>query len=55
MPIYEYYCSLCDKTFERFHNMNFKGEFKCDKCQKVIERILSSSYVYPNGFKYKEK
>ena len=44
MPIYEYRCSDCEKTFSRLQKIGAgTGGVKCPKCEsEKVERLLSS-------------
>ncbi|MFH1069679.1 MAG: zinc ribbon domain-containing protein [Candidatus Glassbacteria bacterium] len=53
MPIYEYQCTDCGKTFEVLQRMNEKPELKCNSCDgSNIQRVLSpGSFVFKgSGF-----
>lgn len=40
MPTYEYECTKCGYTFERFQNINDKHLTKCPKCSKKVKRLI---------------
>jgi putative FmdB family regulatory protein len=44
MPIYEYRCNECKKTFSRLQKIGAGSDgVKCPKCEsKKVERLLSS-------------
>ena len=42
MPTYEYECSDCKHSFEKFQNMNDKPLTKCPECGKKIKRLIGS-------------
>lgn len=39
--IYEYGCKNCNNVQEEVHGMNDTPEIKCNKCQTVMERIIT--------------
>jgi len=44
MPIYEYYCTECGKTFEKLHKTgDEKNNLHCPNCKTDdVKRVLSS-------------
>lgn len=44
MPIYEYRCKTCDRTFEQFRSIRqAEDDIQCPNCRsEEVERILSS-------------
>jgi putative FmdB family regulatory protein len=40
MPIYEFHCKKCDKTFERLVPMG-RSQEKCSKCGVLAEKMIS--------------
>lgn len=40
MPTYEYECTKCGYTFEKFQNINDKHLTKCPKCSKKVKRLI---------------
>jgi len=49
MPIYEYMCKGCGKSFEILQGIDETPELSCEKCDgKDIERVLS-----PGAFVFK--
>ena len=49
MPIYEYMCNSCGKSFEVLQGINETPKLKCSKCNGTdIERVLS-----PGAFVFK--
>jgi len=40
MPTYDYKCSKCEHTFERFHGINEKPEIKCPLCGEKAEKMI---------------
>ena len=63
MPIYEYMCNSCGKTFEVLQGISDTPELSCEKCNgKDIERVLSpgafvfkGSGFYATDYKKKEQ
>ena len=64
MPIYEYYCEVCNSNFEVFkkiYKKPFKECIKCNKSSKVVKLFsapgftLKSSGLYETDFKDKDK
>ena len=51
MPIYEFVCNECKKTFERFvMNPRAVEEVKCPKCgSKDVEKLLSTFSCCPGS------
>ena len=39
MPIYEYYCEVCNSNFEVFQKMNEKALKECIKCNKSTKVV----------------
>ena len=51
MPIYEYYCSGCDKEFEVMRPVSrFDEPADCETCGKPAERQLSNFAFKSNTF-----
>ena len=47
MPIYEYYCEVCNSNFEVFQKMNEKALKECIKCNKstkVLKLLTASGF-----------
>lgn len=42
MPTYEYRCSACGNTFERFHSMTAEPVKTCPECGGDVRRLISS-------------
>ena len=44
MPIYEYYCEVCNSNFEVFQKMDEKALKECIKCNKStkVVKLLSA-------------
>ena len=42
MPLYEYWCPECKKTFEKLQPMGIKsGDVKCARCGALTKKMLS--------------
>jgi len=41
MPTYEYKCSTCGHTFERFHSMTVDPIKTCPECGDTVQRLIS--------------
>ena len=64
MPIYEYYCEVCNSNFEVFQKISeksFKECIQCNKSSKVVKllsapgfRLIGSGW-YVTDFKNKDK
>ena len=55
MPIYEYYCKNCDKTFESFQKITDEPLADCPECGKKVKRLISStSFALKGGGWYKD-
>ena len=48
MPVYEFFCKICENKFEDFVKMNTK-ELKCPKCGKISKKIISNSTFILKG------
>ena len=42
MPTYEYECTKCGHTFERFQNMTDEPLKRCPKCRCKIRRVFGT-------------
>ncbi len=50
MPIYEYACNKCGKTFEKMESINNDETVKkCEKCGGEAHRIISHSAFHLKG------
>ncbi|MCP4213656.1 MAG: zinc ribbon domain-containing protein [bacterium] len=49
MPLYEYKCNTCDKTFEVLQKMNADPLATCLYCQGGVEKLISSSSFQLKG------
>ncbi len=55
MPIYEYQCQKCGKTFEYMQSMNDAPKKKCEKCGGKLEKLISAAgFVLKGGGWYKD-
>ena len=55
MPIYEYRCNACSKTFEKFQKINDNPVNKCKDCGGKVERLISAtSFSLKGGGWYKD-
>ena len=50
MPIYEYYCEVCNSNFEVFQKMDEKALKECIKCNKSTKVV---KLVSAPGFRLK--
>jgi putative FmdB family regulatory protein len=64
MPIYEYYCEVCNSNFEVFQKMDEKALKECIKCNKSAKVVklltapgfrLKGSGWYETDFKNNNK
>ncbi len=50
MALYDYHCSVCNKTFEINHNIKESSRTKCPNCKKeTLERLISKSNFILKG------
>lgn len=55
MPIYEYQCEKCKKSFERFQRISDKPLENCPDCDGAIKRLISqTSFSLKGGGWYKD-
>lgn len=55
MPIYEYECDACGKTFEATQKISDKPLKSCKFCQGAVRRLISSSsFTLKGGGWYKD-
>ncbi len=55
MPIYEYQCSMCEKTFEIFQKITEDPLKKCPDCGGDVNRLISqTSFALKGGGWYKD-
>ena len=64
MPIYEYYCEVCNSNFEVFQKISeksFEECIQCNKSSKVVKLLSASGFRlkgsgwYVTDFKDKDK
>jgi putative FmdB family regulatory protein len=49
MPIYEYYCKKCDKTFEHFQKISDPVKTECKVCSGKLKKLVSLSSFHLKG------
>ena len=49
MPIYEYRCQSCEKTFEFMQRMSEAPKSSCEECGGALERLISQSAFHLKG------
>ena len=49
MPIYEYQCQKCEKTFELLQNINDPPLKQCRYCNGKVEKLISLSSFQLKG------
>ena len=49
MPIYEYCCNTCKKSFEIFQKITEKPRKVCEKCGGKLEKMVSHSAFHLKG------
>lgn len=55
MPIYEYQCTKCKKTFEYMQSFSDAPKKKCEKCGGKLEKLISASgFILKGGGWYKD-
>jgi putative FmdB family regulatory protein len=55
MPIYEYECQKCKKTFEYTQGIKEPKKETCEECGGSLERLISpSGFVLKGGGWYKD-
>lgn len=45
MPLYEYECEVCDRTFQQFAKMEDRHSILCEKCGKLAKKLISVSQL----------
>lgn len=54
MPLYEYYCKKCDRTFERLRTSRFElkhsDQALCSECMRLVDKIMSPTKFRIVGF-----
>lgn len=43
MPIYEYHCPHCDKSFDVFRKISDTSDEKCPECRKKMKKLVSAA------------
>lgn len=55
VPIYEYQCQSCQKTFEYMQRMSEERKTECEECKGSLERLISNtSFALKGGGWYKD-
>ena len=55
MPIYEYQCTKCKKTFEYMQSFSEAPKKKCEKCGGKLEKLMSAAgFILKGGGWYKD-
>ena len=55
MPIYEYECRKCKRTFEYMQSLSDAPRKKCERCGgKLDKRISSTGFILKGGGWYKD-
>jgi putative FmdB family regulatory protein len=50
MPIYEYHCKACDRTFEAWQRVTEPRLDRCEHCDaRAVERLLSAPAFHLKG------
>ena len=49
MPVYEYYCEKCDKTYEFFQRITDDPKTVCEVCGGVLKKQISLSAFHLKG------
>jgi putative FmdB family regulatory protein len=49
MPIYEYQCKKCGKTFEVFQGISDSDVTQCNACKGPVEKLISLSSFHLKG------
>ncbi len=49
MPMYDFYCKVCDESEERLFGFNDKHEVTCDVCANLMEKIITPVGVIFRG------
>jgi len=52
MPVYEYQCEKCKKTFEFLQKVSDKPIEKCEECQGTLNKCFNNMnfHLYGPGF-----
>jgi putative FmdB family regulatory protein len=55
VPIYEYQCEKCKRTFEYMQSMSDAPKKKCERCGGKLDKLLSAAgFVLKGGGWYKD-
>ncbi len=55
MPIYEYQCAKCGKTFEFMQSFSEAPKKKCEKCGGKLSKLISAAgFILKGGGWYKD-
>ena len=49
MPIYEYSCTACGRTFEKIQKVGARTLRKCEECGGKLEKLVSRSAFHLKG------
>lgn len=49
MPLYEYFCKKCNYTYEKYVQLSQKNEQRCDICNKILTKQISSGIIDLKG------
>lgn len=49
MPIYEYSCTACRRTFEKIQKVGARSLRKCEECGGKLEKLVSRSAFHLKG------
>jgi len=49
MPVYEYNCKKCDKSFEIWRSVDQKGAQKCPTCNGKTEKVFHAPGIIFKG------
>ncbi|VAX30093.1 hypothetical protein MNBD_NITROSPINAE05-234 [hydrothermal vent metagenome] len=49
MPVYEYQCEKCKKTFEFLQKVSDKPIEKCEECQGILNKCFNSMNFHLHG------
>ncbi|MBS3102095.1 zinc ribbon domain-containing protein [Candidatus Woesearchaeota archaeon] len=42
MPLYEYYCEKCERTYELLQKVGVPTTIQCESCTGLAERVVSA-------------
>ena len=49
MPYYNYECDVCSMIQEEYHLMKDSPKIKCEKCGKVMTKVISAPQISMNN------